>query len=249
MNQLSDKIAIITGASMGMGEAHARLFVERGARVVLTDVVADLGEALADELGENAVFVRLDVVDEQDWAEAVEATRRHFGTPNVLVGNAGLAGPNSHTADLSVEDYQRTVDVDMRGIFLGMKAVIPGMVEQGGGSIVNISSIAGFAHQPQSPSIAYTGSKFAVRGMTKSVASEYGKHGVRANSIHPGAILTPMLQEAFSAELQAQIVANIPIDRMADPREVSEVVAFLASDAASYISGTELVVDGGMLAR
>ncbi|MFD2421718.1 glucose 1-dehydrogenase [Amycolatopsis pigmentata] len=249
MNQLSGKIAVITGASMGMGEAHARLFVERGAKVVLADIADDLGAALAAELGENAFFVRLDVADEQDWAHAVDATTRRFGAPNVLVGNAGLAGSNTRTADLSAEEYQRTVDVDMRGIFLGMKAVLPGMVEQGGGSIVNISSIAGFAHQPQSPNIAYTGSKFAVRGMTKSVASEYGRYGVRANSIHPGAILTPMLQEAFSAEVQAKVVADIPIGRMAAPREVSEAVAFLASDAASYVSGTELVVDGAMLAQ
>ncbi|URN07198.1 glucose 1-dehydrogenase [Actinomadura madurae] len=249
MSQLSGRIAIITGASMGMGEAHARLFVERGAKVVLADIVVDLGEALADELGENALFVRLDVVNEQDWAHALDAANRRFGVPNVLVGNADLAGPNTRTADLTAKEYQRTVDVDMRGIFLGMKAVLPGMVEQGGGSIVNISSIAGFAHQPQSPNIAYTGSKFAVRGMTKSVASEYGGYGVRVNSVHPGAILTPMLQEAFSAEVQARVVADIPIGRMAAPREVSEVVAFLASDAASYITGTELVVDGGMLCQ
>lgn len=248
--QLHDKIALITGAAMGMGAAHARLFVERGAKVVLTDVVTDEGAALAEELGDNAVFAELDVTDEEGWDRVLRGARGVFGRPvNVLVGNAGLPGPNDSLTELDVAAYQRTVDVDMLGIFLGMKAVIPDMCRAGGGSIVNISSIAGFAHQPWTPNVAYTGAKFAVRGMTKSAASEYGAYGIRVNSIHPGAVMTPMLAAAISPDDQEQINSRVPLRRFADPRELSEAVTFLASDASSYITGAELVVDGGLLAE
>jgi 3alpha(or 20beta)-hydroxysteroid dehydrogenase len=249
MYTLDGKIVIVTGAAQGMGETHARRLAAGGAKVVLTDLNAELGQQVADSIDGDAVFVQHDVTDPASWAQVVATTRETFGVPNVLVNNAGYAGPEVKAADFTDEDYLRTVAIDQHGVFYGMRAVIPGMVEVGGGSIINISSTAGFQHKPGTPNLAYTSAKFAVRGMSKAVAAEYGAQNIRVNSVHPGGILTKMLIDTVPEELRNQIAAaSIPMQRFGEPEEISALVAFLASDDSSYISGTELVADGGQLA-
>jgi 3alpha(or 20beta)-hydroxysteroid dehydrogenase len=247
MGKLSGKVAIITGAAQGMGEAHARAFVEAGAKVILTDVNEKDGQALADGLGENAMFIKQDVRDAATWKMVVEQGEAKFGTINVLVNNAGIIGTISKTVEFSQADYQLVCDINQLGTYLGMQAVIPSMVKAGGGSIVNISSIAGMIACMGSPNLAYVGSKFAVRGMTKQVAAEYGPNNVRCNSVHPGYILTPMMVAATD-EHGGGAGEVIPLKRLAAPKEVSQLVMFLASDESSFITGTEHVIDGGMTA-
>jgi Dehydrogenases with different specificities (related to short-chain alcohol dehydrogenases) len=253
-HRLDGKIAIITGAAQGMGEAHARRFAREGAKVVLTDLNAELGQSVADSIaadgmGSDVLFVKHDVTSPDSWAEVIAATTEKFGPADILVNNAGYAGPEARAADFADADYLRTIAIDQHGVFYGMRAVIPGMLEKGRGSIINISSTAGFQHKPGTPNLAYTSAKFAVRGMTKAVASEYGAQGIRVNSIHPGGILTAMLIDTVPEELRQQIAsASIPAARFGEPDEVSSAVVFLASDDSSYVNGTELVVDGGQLA-
>lgn len=249
MSRLQGKVALITGAAMGMGAAHARLFVDEGAKVVLTDLNAEAGAALAAELGEEAMFLTHDVSDAASWAEVVRAGIDGLGSIDVLVNNAGLSGPVALTPDVEVETFNRVVAVDQLGVFLGMRAVIPGMIERGGGSIVNISSAAAFAHLPGTPNVAYTGAKSAVRGMTKATAIEFAPQNIRVNSVHPGAVLTPMARDLLSEAEINEVARTLPIRRWADAREISSVVAFLASDDASYMTGSEIVVDGGRLAE
>ncbi|WP_206025495.1 glucose 1-dehydrogenase [Rhodococcus sp. 14C212] len=249
MSRLQGKVALITGAAMGMGAEHARLFIECGAKVVLTDLDEEKGEALASELGENAWFVPHNVSDPDSWDRAIKAGGEKFGPVTVLVNNAGLSGPVTYTTDLDLGSFNRIVAVDQTGVFLGMRAVIPGMVANGGGSIINVSSAAAMAHLPGTPNVAYTGAKAAVRGMTKATAIEFAPHNVRVNSVHPGAILTPMAKALLDDSMIEEVAQTLPIRRWADPREVSQVVAFLASDEASYMTGSEIVVDGGRLAE
>lgn len=247
MGRLTGKIAIITGAAQGMGEAHARVFVREGAKVVLTDINAAVGEALAEELGENAMFIRHDVSSAQDWRAVVSAAQARFGTANVLVNNAGVIGPVKGLLDFDEADFLQVCAINQLGVFLGMKAVMPGMMATGGGSIVNISSIAGMLGTRESSNAAYCASKFAVRGMSKLIATQFGHAGVRCNSVHPGYILTPMMIAATD-ELGGGAAGAIPLGRLARPEEVSNLVLFLASDEASFVSGAEYVIDGGMIA-
>ena len=247
MGKLQGKVAIITGAAQGMGEAHAKAFVEAGAKVILTDVNDKDGQALADSLGENAMFIKQDVRDPDVWKSVVAQGEARFGTINVLVNNAGIIGTIAHTIDLTQSDYQLIIDINQLGVYLGMQAVLPSMIKAGGGSIVNISSIAGMITCVGSPNLAYVGSKFAVRGMTKQVAAEYGPQNVRCNSVHPGYILTPMMVAATD-ENGGGAGDMIPLKRMAAPKEVSELVMFLASEESSFITGMEHVIDGGMTA-
>lgn len=247
MARLSGKVAIITGAAQGMGEAHAKAFVENDAKVILTDVNSADGERLAAELGENALFIAHDVRDASVWKAVVEQGEAKFGTINVLVNNAGIIGTIANTVDLTQAEYQLVCDINQLGTYLGMQAVIPSMIKAGGGSIVNISSIAGMIACVGAPNLAYVGSKFAVRGMTKQVATEYGPDNVRCNSVHPGYILTPMMVAATD-ENGGGAGDMIPLKRMAAPKEVSQLVMFLASDESSFITGMEHVIDGGMTA-
>lgn len=246
--RLEGKVALITGASRGMGESHAKAFVEHGAKVVLADITDDAGELLAKELGENAVFVHHDVTQLDSWTNAVEQSVKAFGEINVLVNNAGVLGPLATTAELTEGDYRKVCSINQDGVFFGMKAVLPSMERAGIGSIVNISSIAGMAANYGFPSLAYVASKFAVRGMTKATAVEYGPKNIRVNSVHPGFIQTPMMVEATNEE-GGDALAQIPLGRIADPQEVSNLVLFLASDESSYITGSEHLVDAGMLAQ
>jgi 3alpha(or 20beta)-hydroxysteroid dehydrogenase len=248
MGRLDDKVAIITGASQGMGEAHARRFVAEGARVVMTDVNDERGEQIAAELGDNARFVKADVTSPADWRRVLEETEATFGPVTVLVNNAGIIGPIAETVDFDEDDYLRVCAVNQHSQYYGMKTVIPSMQKAGGGSIINVSSVAGLVSIVGAPNLAYVGSKFASRGMTKHVAVQYGKDKIRVNSVHPGYILTPMMAAATDEE-GGGISSQIPLGRMADPDEVSQLMVWLASDDSSYISGTEQVVDAGLTAQ
>jgi 3alpha(or 20beta)-hydroxysteroid dehydrogenase len=247
MGRLNGKVAIITGASQGMGAAHTRLFAAEGARVIMTDVKAEAGEALAAELGSDVMFIRHDVRSEDEWASVVAEGERRFGPVNILINNAGVIGPVVELAQLSQAVFLDVCAVNQLGVFLGMRAVIPSMTRNGGGSIVNVSSIAGMVGLPASPNLAYVASKFAVRGMTKMAAVQYGPDNIRVNSVHPGYIKTTMMVAATDEDGGGAQV-DIPLRRFAEPEEVSRLMVFLASDEASFISGTEHIIDGGMLA-
>ncbi|MGA5542450.1 SDR family NAD(P)-dependent oxidoreductase [Mycobacterium sp. NPDC051198] len=249
MLTLTGKIAIVTGGAQGMGAEHVRTFVELGARVAIADIDEQLGEGLAEELGDAVEFFSLDVTNPAQWTRVVGRVADRWGPANVLVNNAGVPGPVVSTADLTVEDYLRTVSVDQHGVFFGMRAVLPGMVDAGGGAIINIASVAGFAHVRHVPNAAYTAAKFAVRGLTRAAAVEYSGRGVRVNCVLPGPIATPMLARgSATAEAVKAIEDSVVMKRCGQPREVSSLVAFLASDAASYISGGDHFVDGGQAA-
>jgi 3alpha(or 20beta)-hydroxysteroid dehydrogenase len=247
MGRLSGKTAIITGASQGMGAAHARAFVREGARTILTDINAAAGSALAEELGQNALFVKHDVRKREDWKAVVSQAERRFGPVNVLINNAGVIGPVIELMELTEDAFLDVCAVNQLGVFLGMQAVVPSMLGSGGGSIVNVSSIAGLVGLPASPNFAYVASKFAVRGMTKLAATRYGPNNIRANSVHPGWIKTPMMVAATD-EQGGGAQVDIPLRRYAEPEEVSNLMVFLASDESSFITGAEHVIDGGMLA-
>ena len=245
MKRLENKVAIITGASQGMGASHARVFAEEGAKVILTDVNEQTGKTLADELGKNAFFIKHDVTKAEEWAKVVKEGEGKFGPITVLVNNAGVLGPIAKTGDLDYEAYLQVINVNQNAPFLGMKAVIPSMLKAGIGSIVNISSLAGMLANYGFPSIAYIAGKFALRGMTKGTAVEYGPNNIRVNSVHPGFIKTPMMELATD-ESGGDALRQIPLGRLAEAREVSNLVLFLASDESSYITGHEHVIDAGM---
>ncbi|MDQ1507546.1 MAG: 3alpha(or 20beta)-hydroxysteroid dehydrogenase [Actinomycetota bacterium] len=248
MGRLDGKVAIITGAAQGMGEAHARRFVAEGAQVVMTDINDVDGEKIAAELGENARFIKADVTSLADWRRVVAETEATFGPVTVLINNAGIIGPIAETVELDEEAYLQVCAVNQHSQFYGMKCVIPSMQQAGGGSIVNVSSIAGIVSIVGSPNLAYVGSKFASRGMTKHVAIQYGKDNIRVNSVHPGYIKTPMMAAATDEE-GGGIAAMIPLGRMAEPDEVSRLMVWLASDESSYITGTEQIIDAGLTAQ
>ncbi len=244
MGRLNNKVAIITGASRGQGEAEARLFVEEGAKVVLTDVLDELGEKVATEIG--ATYQHLDVRDEGAWQKVTEAAIEQYGRVDVLVNNAGIFHSAS-LLDTTVTDYQRVIEVNQVGVFLGMKTIAASMKQIGNaGSIVNISSLAGI--EGTRNCTAYGASKWAVRGMTKVAANELGRFNIRVNSIHPGLIDTDMMQEIpyIQAGKLEQVNNNIPLGRPARADEVAQLALFLATDESSYCTGSEFIVDGGI---
>ena len=253
MNRLAGKVALISGGARGQGEAEVRLFVNEGAKVVFGDLLDDLGEAVAKDVGEDAFYLHADVRREDDWDRAVAEAESRFGRLDVLVNNAGILSMGVMTHETSLADYMAVVETNQIGVFLGMRAALPAMLRNGRGSIVNISSTNGMGGY--GGTIAYTASKFAVRGMTKNAALEYGKAGIRVNSIHPGGIDTPMtrpenlggLGEVAASE-EGDLYATFPIPRAGQPEEVANLALFLASDESSFCTGAEYVVDGGMLA-
>jgi 3alpha(or 20beta)-hydroxysteroid dehydrogenase len=248
MDRLNGKVAIITGAAQGMGAAHARRFISEGAKVLITDIDAAGGNALAAELGANAAFCPLDVTSEASWASAVAEAEQRFGLVTALVNNAGIIGSVARCADLSEAEFNRVCAINQTSVFLGTKHVVPSMQRAGGGSIVNISSISGIVAIYGTPNVAYAASKFAVRGITKQVAIEYGKDGIRANSVHPGYIKTKMMTDALDEEGIKVASASVPIGRVGEVEDVSNLVVFLASDEAGFITGSEYIIDGGLTA-
>jgi 3alpha(or 20beta)-hydroxysteroid dehydrogenase len=241
MGRLDGKVAIVTGAARGQGEAEARLFAREGAKIVLGDVLDDAGQAVAADIGPAAVYVHLDVSSEDDWVLAVKAAGA-LGPLGVLVNNAAILRPAA-LVDTTLADYRAVIEVNQVGCFLGMKAVVDPMRASLGGSIINISSIDGLGSK--NGLISYTASKFAIRGMTKTAALELGQYGIRVNSIHPGGINTMMGNPTGDADLVAPAFARLPIPRIGQPIEIGYMALFLASDEASYCTGAEFVVDGG----
>ena len=249
--RLENKVALISGGARGMGAAHAKLFAKEGAKVVIGDILEEEGrrtEAEINEVGGECLFIRLDVTSEADWQQAVAAAVARFGKLDILVNNAGVVSRGT-LEDTTVEEWDRVMNVNAKGVFLGTKAAIPEMRRAGGGSIVNTSSISGNVGQDSLQPV-YNASKGAVRIFTKSAAIQYAKDGIRVNSVHPGAVDTPMAGARLAdPELQKQADARNPLGRTAQPVEISYGVLYLVSDEASFVTGSELVIDGGYTAQ
>ncbi|MFW2830428.1 glucose 1-dehydrogenase [Sphingomonas sp. ID0503] len=248
MGKLGGKVAIITGAAQGMGAEHARRFVREGARTIFTDINEAAGAALENELGAQSLFVRHDVSDEGDWQKVIESAEERFGPVSILVNNAGILGPGAKATELALADFTKVCAINQTAVFLGTKHVIPSMIRGGGGSIVNVSSISGIVAIYGTPNVAYAASKFAVRGITKQVAIEFGEHKIRANSVHPGYIRTPMMTAALDDDQIKVASASVPIKSVGEVEDVSNLVVFLASDEARFITGSEYIIDGGLTA-
>ena len=246
MGRLDGKVALITGGARGQGEAEARLFASEGARVVLTDVLDDDGARVAHDIGGHARYEHLDVGDDVEWSRVVDAVLQAFGRLDVLVNNAGILRHHP-IEEHPLDDYLDVVRVNQVGCFLGMRAVVPAMRTAGGGSIVNTASVAGLVGN--AGLVAYTATKFAVRGMTKVAAVELGRYGIRVNSIHPGGVDTAMVRTGVFGERDPSTAYSyLPLGRIGRVEEVAAMALFLASDESSYSTGSEFVLDGGSTA-
>jgi NAD(P)-dependent dehydrogenase (short-subunit alcohol dehydrogenase family) len=249
--RLRGKVALISGGARGMGASEARLFAREGAQVVLGDILEAEGQAVEADIkakGGEALFVRLDVTDEADWERAVARTVERFGKLDVLVNNAGV-GAVSRIEDTTVKDWDHVMDVNAKGVFLGTRAAIPVMRRGGGGSIINISSQLGLVGTDNN-SPQYQASKGAVRLLTKTTAIQYAREGIRANSVHPGPITTPMTERRRAdPEHYQKMLSRIPLGRFGEPDEVAYGVLYLASDESAFVTGSELVIDGGWTAQ
>jgi 3alpha(or 20beta)-hydroxysteroid dehydrogenase len=241
-DRLKGQIAIISGGARGIGAATARLFAAEGAVVVVGDVLTDAGTELVTEIGSQATFVPLDVSVADNWDHIVETCMQKCGFPSILINNAGIIGSNTHIRDLSEAEFRRVMEVNLIGTFLGTRAVINSMSSRGGGSIVNVSSNAGFVGA--AGLAAYTTSKFAIRGLTKAAALEVGPLGIRVNSVHPGSIDTELVDRPDNPEM----FNRQAISRIGQPIEIARLILFVASDESSFSTGSEFVADGGFLA-
>lgn len=245
MGRLDGKVAIITGGSAGMGASNVKMFVKEGAKVVFTDLNIEDGQKLEQELGNNAIFMEQDVSKSADWDKVIEKAEAEFGPIDILVNNAGIS-VTVPLEDMTEEQYQKVIDVNQLSIFLGMKKVLPSMKKTNAGSIINVSSIAGMAGGVGQ--VAYSASKFAVRGMTRSAAAELGKYNIRVNSVHPGAIKTPMIDQPENREVIKALEANTPLGKIGAVEDSSYLIVYLASDESSFTTGSEIVFDGGVTA-
>jgi 3alpha(or 20beta)-hydroxysteroid dehydrogenase len=252
MGKLDGKVALISGGARGQGAAEARVFAREGAKVVFGDIRDDEGKQVESDIraaGGEAIYLHLDVTSEADWGHAVQEAVRRYGKLDILVNNAGIVIPRVPIEERTEDDWELVMAVNAKGVFLGTKHAIPAMREAGGGSIVNISSIAGIG-QSQHQEPAYAASKGAVRIFTKVTASQHAKDRIRCNSVHPGPVDTDMLHDAMpEAEVLQNRLTRVPLGRMAAVDEIVNGVLFLASDDASYVTGSELVIDGGALAQ
>ena len=248
--RVSGKVALITGGAGGIGGAAARLLAQEGAAVVVADLLEEEGrslEAQIAEMGGRALFVRLDVTDEEDWDRAIKATLDSFGKLDVIVNNAGVSHRSGVEETTSVA-WDWVMDVNVKGVFLGTKVAIPEMRKSGGGSIINISSIYGIVGSATSS--AYHASKGAVRIFTKSTAIQYASENIRANSVHRGFVDSPMTRAHHDVPgIQEERVGKMPLGRMGQPQDIANGILYLASDESSFVTGSELVIDGGMTAQ
>ena len=248
--RLEGKVALISGGARGQGAVEARLFASEGAKVVIGDILDDLGrqvEAEIAEAGGDATYVHLDVTSESDWEDAVRTAVDNYGKLDILVNNAGIL-IRANIEDTTEEDWDRIMDINAKGVFLGTRAAIPAMRDAGGGSIINISSVAGLQGSPQSA--AYSSTKGAVRILTKSTAIQYAKENIRCNSVHPGIIYTDMTSDSLDTEEgQRNWMNRVPLGKLGQSEDVANGVMFLASDESSYMTGSELVIDGGLTAQ
>lgn len=248
--RLDGRVALVTGAASGIGKATSQRLASEGAAVVVTDLQDAAGEAVASGMrddGGRAIFVHHDVSEEAGWEAALQATKEEFGRLDVLVNNAGI-GDTAPIEETDLDEYERTIAVDQTGVFLGMKLAAPMLIDSGHGSIINVSSIfgttGGFGASP-----AYHAAKGAVTTLTKNAALHWAAEGIRVNSIHPGFIDTPLLEQAKGTPFEELLVSTTPMARLGRPEEVAAAIAYLAGDDASFVTGTELYVDGGYTAR
>ncbi|MDE0824126.1 MAG: SDR family oxidoreductase [Dehalococcoidia bacterium] len=249
--RLENKVAIVSGGARGIGAAITKILAQEGAKVVIGDVLEEAGQKTAAEInaaGGECVFVRLDVTSEADWDNVVGEATRRFGKLDILVNNAGITS-RGKIEDISADDWTRVMDVNVKGGFLGTKTSIPHMRANGGGSIVNISSGAAIAPQPNT-SGAYSASKGAVRIFTKSTAIQYAAENIRCNSVHPGPVETDMLNLSREGDSElAEMKARVPLGRFGKAEDIAYGVLYLASDESSFVTGSELVIDGGRTAQ
>lgn len=254
MGRLNGKVAIITGAGGGQGKVEAKLFAQEGAKVVATDINEELLKQTVKELNNelNSEMIRgikQNVTNEKDWEDVVAQTVKAFGKVDILVNNAAIAGKTRENVwDIDAEETQRILNINTVGVLLGIKAVVPEMKKNGSGSIINISSAAALVAGVSGGAVAYTASKGAVLSLTKEIALDVGKDGIRVNSVYPGLIRTPIL-DSFDDEIKNKIIENIPVGFVADPKDVAYGVLYLASDESRFVTGTELVIDGGYTAK
>ena len=251
MSTLDGQVAIITGAAGGIGLETAQRFIDEGAKVALVDVAEDGLKEIEDSLGDkdNYMSIVADVSDEADVKNYVKKTKEKFGSVDILFNNAGITGDQTDMVDVDVEDFETLIGINVTGVFLGMKHVLPLMMEQGNGSIINTSSVDGLRGSPRlSP---YSASKHAVVGLTKSAALEVADSGVRVNSIHPSPVSTSMMENLEGDEDGAkdEFLAQIPFDRYAEASEITNLVFFLSSDDSKFITGSQYRIDGGMGAQ
>lgn len=243
MERIKDKVMIITGAAQGMGKVHAECAIAEGAKVVITDINEEKGNEVAKQLGEKALFIKHNVADEEDWKHVIKETYDKWGRIDVLVNNAGITY-NMKIDEITLEDYMKIININQVSVFLGIKYVSEIMKTQKSGTIINISSMNGLV----GGAIGYTDTKFAVRGMTKAAARELSPYNITVNSVHPGVIHTQMLEQPGVKEAVEKFKQTIPMRRVAEAKEVSHMIIFLASDEARYSTGSEFVIDGGVTA-